>query len=61
MANSTHSFRSALHGVQDQPRNTEKKVDEGKEQPVYRIECALERGKYDLEDGGDEVFEGSDK
>lgn len=60
LANSTCSFQCALHSLQGHSSNIDKEVDEGEENAVYRIERALERGEYDLEDGGDEIFEGSD-
>jgi len=31
------------------------------ENTIYPIECTLECGEYDLEDGGEEIFKGSDE
>jgi hypothetical protein len=60
LANSTHSSHGILGGVQECDKNRGDSREEGMENGEYRIECGLDGREYDLEDRGDQIFDGSD-
>lgn len=56
LADSTCSFQSALHSIEDHRKDVNKEAEEGMNNSVDSIEGALESGEYDLKDRGDEIL-----